>query len=197
MGCSKLLAVPPSIHGPGVAAVKLSEWHLLDITSLAFHYLDVASEKSLPVGEQRGWLYGWGFSYVFTRAAWELAPFPDVEFAEDAGFIEGLMARGVPVSLVGLDGSPQERGIVAHTLHPSSTTGAEFNGFKWNDVSLGMAVKTPKAFTELMPRFRQVRAVFQQASPIPGERNRWQRLKQVFPAIQMQQPSVAQKKPGV
>merc|ERR1712019_196076 len=106
----------------GPVASKLSEWHLMDLSNLSFHYLDVVSNKKIPLAERRGALYGWGFSYVFTREAWELAPFPDVSFAEDVGFMEGLLARGITVSLLQL---PPDRGMIAHSVHPSSTTGGE------------------------------------------------------------------------
>jgi len=45
-----------------------------------------------------------------------------VFFAEDAGFVEGLLASGVPVSLIP---PPGNQTIVAHTVHPKSTTGGE------------------------------------------------------------------------
>merc|ERR1712087_792787 len=116
---------PPRTLSP--AAVKLRDWHLLDFNSLDFHHLDVESDESVSRQERRGWLYGWGFSYVFSRSAWELRPFPDVEFAEDMGFMEGLLAQHVKVSLVSCP-EGATNGIVAHTLHSDSTTGQEFKG---------------------------------------------------------------------
>ena len=116
---------------------------------MTFHFMDVEQETKLPSTERRDWLFGWGFSYVFTRSAWEIAPFPDTYFAEDIGFAEGLMARGVPVGLIGHSEEQQEHGLISHTLHPGSTTGQEFKGFRWNGIVLGKAVTgTPKAFEE-------------------------------------------------
>uniref|UniRef100_A0A7S1WGT6 Glycosyltransferase 2-like domain-containing protein n=1 Tax=Alexandrium catenella TaxID=2925 RepID=A0A7S1WGT6_ALECA len=129
--------------GLGPALAKLSEWHLFDLANMAFHYMNPLERKCMPLREQPAALYGWGFSYVFTRRAWELSPFPDVHFAEDAGFVEGLLARGIPVSLLKI---PEDRTLVAHTVHPSSTTGGE--------VSVGQRgcdnpVQTPKEFDGL------------------------------------------------
>merc|ERR1719254_336528 len=45
------------------AAMKLTEWHLLDVASSNFGYLDAESDDMIPANHQRGWLYGWGFSY--------------------------------------------------------------------------------------------------------------------------------------
>eukprot|EP00971_Amphidinium_carterae_P340659 6479111-Amphidinium_carterae.1 len=89
-------AVPAPL--PAVV-VKLSEWHLLDIHDMSFRRLNVGRADSVPATERRNWLYGWGFSYFFSKTAWELVPVPDVEFAEDLGFIEHLLAKGVPVEL--------------------------------------------------------------------------------------------------
>merc|ERR1712176_591091 len=74
----------------------------------------------------------------------------------DAGFVEGLLARGVPVSLVSLPplaGGVAPDGIVAHSHHPGSSSGGEFAGLK----RCGKSIKDmPKAFESLMPVVRQV-----------------------------------------
>lgn len=138
---------------PAPAAAKLSEWHLLDISNFTFRYLDVTSDQCGAGREWRGWLYGWGFSYVFTRSAWELAPVPDVEFAEDAGFMESLMSHAVPIRLVRL---PEGRaGVVAHSIHPASTSGGEVD-LENNCKKCGTPVSMPKDFVTLMPIVRQV-----------------------------------------
>jgi len=135
--------------GLAPAAAKLSEWHLLDLTEMTFHHLDVVSDPSIPLADQRGWIYGWGFSYIFTRTAWELAPIPDVEFAEDLGFIEGLLLRAVPVALVRLP-SPRE-GLVAHTFHAGSTSGGERLV-----AAVGTAVGRPTAFGSILATITRV-----------------------------------------
>merc|ERR1712048_1259355 len=89
---------------------------------------DVETDETLPLSDRRSWLYGWGFSFVFTRAAWELAPFPDVEFAEDSAFMEGLLAQGIPVRFVRLPAGPKGCGLAAHSYHPDSCSGGEFQG---------------------------------------------------------------------
>mmetsp|Transcript_109194 Transcript_109194/g.209838 ORF Transcript_109194/g.209838 Transcript_109194/m.209838 type:complete len:1279 (+) Transcript_109194:52-3888(+) len=140
---------PLPAGGLAPAALKLSDWHLLEIHNFTFSYLDVKADKDIPPRDRRGWLYGWGFSYFFTRGAWSVAPFPDVEFAEDAGFVEGLMARAVPVKLVRLPVPPESFPLVAHSQHIYSTSGGE--------VSLdslkrcGRPVEKLSAFDDLMP----------------------------------------------
>lgn len=135
------------------AAAKLSEWHMLDMTDFALGYLDVQVDKNVPLRERRGYLYGWGFSYIFTRAAWEAAPFPDVEFAEDSGFMEGLMARNIPVLLLQPPDARNGAGLVAHSYHSGSTSGGELQDFK---KSGNRVTTTPEVFRTLMPMVRQV-----------------------------------------
>ncbi|CAK9080406.1 unnamed protein product [Durusdinium trenchii] len=72
------------------AAITLKAWHLLDLSDMTFGFMDVEKDPLLPKDQRYGWLYGWGFSYVFTRACWELTPVPDVEWSEDISFYEEL-----------------------------------------------------------------------------------------------------------
>jgi len=161
----KVLTSPDQGVDP-LMAIKLTDWHLLDISTLKFSYLDVLADKDIPPRDRRGWLYGWGFSYFFSRKAWEKAPFPDVEFAEDAGFMEALMAQGVPVTLVRLP--PAERkstapggppnnslssiaGLVAHSQHIHSTSGGEvIESGELRGKRVGTSVIMPTAFNGLM-----------------------------------------------
>jgi len=139
---------------PPPAAVKLREWHLFDMSELQFRRLDVSSDKDVPALERHQWTYGWGFSYVFTRSAWELSPFPDVEFNEDFGFMLGLLAREAPVALARLGDHYGSIGLVAHTTHSLCTSGGEFNGAK----RCGKKVIRPRAFEgRLMNMMIQVR----------------------------------------
>jgi len=134
--------------------VKLSEWHLLELSTLAFHHMDTVSDSSaIPEIERRAAQLGWGFSYVFTRSAWESAPFPDFCFAEDTGFVEGLLTRGVAVFQLRLPADSKTAGLVAHIVHPNSASG-----------DLGICgrcdcdkpVAMPPAFARLMPTAKQV-----------------------------------------
>ena len=56
-----------------------------------------------------GWLFGWGFSYMFTRSCWELTPVPDVEWSEDISFYEELKRNKVPVVPVKPPGASKAR----------------------------------------------------------------------------------------
>lgn len=132
------------------SAAKLAAWHLLDMSDLTFGFLDVRTDKGIRERERRGWVYGWGFSLLFTRAAWELTPLPDVEYSEDIGYVESLLARKVPVTLVQLPDI--SIGMCAHSYHPGSTSGGEFVG----EVRCGRVVAAPDAFNDLMPIVREV-----------------------------------------
>eukprot|EP00403_Amphidinium_massartii_P024495 CAMPEP_0178397374 /NCGR_PEP_ID=MMETSP0689_2-20121128/14211_1 /TAXON_ID=160604 /ORGANISM="Amphidinium massartii, Strain CS-259" /LENGTH=1438 /DNA_ID=CAMNT_0020018077 /DNA_START=47 /DNA_END=4363 /DNA_ORIENTATION=- len=160
-GCD--ITAPPATLP--AAAAKLSDWHLLDLHSKSMNYLDVLLDASVPVHERRGWVFGWGFSYFFSRAAWELCPVPDVEFAEDAGFIEGLLARRVPIGLVR---SPSRCfGLCAHTFHPGSTSGGEWDvrdGFK----RCGQTVDIPMQFSALMDTVDAVQSILRVREGCPA-----------------------------
>lgn len=130
----------------GPAVVTLSEWHLLDLSDLTFGFLDAKTEPLLPASQRRNWLYGWGFSYVYTRASWELVPMPDIAWCEDICFMEELLRLQVPVSLVSLSGFCD--GLCAHSYHPMvNTSTCEFAGM----LRCGEAVATPSAFKDLLP----------------------------------------------
>ncbi|CAK0847850.1 unnamed protein product [Prorocentrum cordatum] len=128
-----------------------------DISDLSFRFLDAAAAPAGTAGGRRDWLYGWGFSYAFTRSAWELAPFPDVEFAEDMGFVEGLIAHGVPVALARLpcaaNGSGLPLGLVAHSCHPGSTSGGEDLASRGR---CGVPAGMPHSLARLMPMVRRI-----------------------------------------
>ena len=79
------------------AAVTLKAWHLLDLSDMTFGYMDVENDPLVPKEQRYGWMFGWGFSYMFTRACWELTPVPDVEWSEDISFYEDLKRLKVPV----------------------------------------------------------------------------------------------------
>merc|ERR1719436_2223422 len=65
------------------------------------------------------WLYGYGFSYVFTLEAALLHPYPNRNLGEDAEFFGALRRRrnGSGVKLVF-----DSYGICVHTLHSRSTS---------------------------------------------------------------------------
>merc|ERR1712176_1627007 len=82
------------------------------------------------------------------------------------------MARAVPVDLVSQTEAHQRQGLCAHTLHPGSTTGNEFNGFMWKGVSIGKAVNAPKNFagSGLIVKLRHARPASSQGyAPQPAK----------------------------
>ena len=112
-------------------AATLVEWHLLDLHDLTFGNLDAKLDPLVPDAERHQWMYGWGFSYVFTRATWEEHVFPDMHYMEDIEWMEGLLASEVPVALVRLPPSSSRFynntvGLCAHTAHVGSCTGGEW-----------------------------------------------------------------------
>ncbi|CAE7540133.1 smrc-1 [Symbiodinium sp. CCMP2456] len=128
-------------------AITLREWHLLDLSDMTFGFMDVERDPLIPREQRHGWLYGWGFSYMFTRACWELAPVPDVEWSEDISFYEELRRLQVPVVPVPLP--PGHKAVCAHSYHAKvNTSGGEFSGA----LRCGEPVpEPPKAFKELLP----------------------------------------------
>jgi hypothetical protein len=62
-------------------------------------------------------LWGYGFSYVFTRDAWKRCPFADMNLGEDMAFVESLRTAGAPVSH-----QTDLPDIVLHTIHERSTS---------------------------------------------------------------------------
>ncbi|CAE7709015.1 hypothetical protein AK812_SmicGene37570 [Symbiodinium microadriaticum] len=128
-------------------AITLREWHLLDLSDMTFGFMDVERDPLIPREQRHGWLYGWGFSYMFTRACWELAPVPDVEWSEDISFYEELRRLQVPVVPVPLP--PGHEAVCAHSYHAKvNTSGGEFSGA----LRCGEPVpEPPEAFKELLP----------------------------------------------
>merc|ERR1712061_810198 len=86
---------------PAVAAT-LEAWHVLDLGDRSFTYFKPLLETNLEAPMRHAYAYGFGFSYVYSRTAWILTPFADVEWSEDGDFTSSLMERGKAVRLVDL-----------------------------------------------------------------------------------------------
>lgn len=95
-------------------------------------------------------IYGYGFSYMFSRAAWLLQAFPDKETCEDDIFMQELRRKEVVVKTVGNGDSLT--GFVAHTFHSDCTSGGEWNGQR----RCGKVMVMPHAFEARMPTFGKV-----------------------------------------
>jgi len=132
------------------AIATLSEWHMLDIDKdFTFRYMNPKTED-MPEMWRQPMIDGYGFSYVYTRAAWDLQAFPDRETCEDDVFMECLKKQGTLVQYVELPFALT--GLVAHAFHSLSTSGGEWNGQK----RCGKVVSTPEAFRSLLPILRSV-----------------------------------------
>jgi len=161
--CGKLLAAiqgNTKVRGPaervgagGIAIpaiVTLTEWHMFDFHSQVFRYMDPKKDPMVLEEWRAPMIYGYGFSYVYTRAAWDLQAFPDTETCEDDVFMENLRKTKAVVKLVDLPTNVS--GLVAHSFHSDCTSGGEFNGNK----RLGPMVSTPGSFMGLLPIVREV-----------------------------------------
>mmetsp|Transcript_889 Transcript_889/g.2191 ORF Transcript_889/g.2191 Transcript_889/m.2191 type:complete len:256 (+) Transcript_889:97-864(+) len=137
-------------EGTYPAIATLREWHLFDTDSQRFRWLDPEKDESVEKIWVDDMIYGYGFSYFFTRAAWEEQAFPDIETCEDDIFMQLLRKKDVLVELV-TSPSPQS-GLCAHSLHPGSTSGGEWNGQK----RCGTLVSPPREFEHLIPVVREV-----------------------------------------
>ncbi|MDB5734090.1 MAG: hypothetical protein JWN16_727 [Alphaproteobacteria bacterium] len=77
---------------------RLGYWDTANTLGLHFTFgpekrLDAFVNQTPPDNMKNNWL-GYGFSYVFRKSMWEKAPFPDVEYASDYGFVAAGIARG-------------------------------------------------------------------------------------------------------
>ncbi|CAJ1457540.1 unnamed protein product [Effrenium voratum] len=129
------------------AAATLSEWHMMDVKDQRFGFFDPKTDNLLSHEQRESFMYGYGFSFVYTRSAWETVPFPDTEWSEDGDFMGRLQLRRIPIELVRC---PQA--LAAHTHHSDSTSGGELCG----NIRLGYAVQTPEEFKSVLPTARRV-----------------------------------------
>lgn len=136
---------------PSIAT--LSEWHMMDIADFTFRYMDPKVEPMRP-DWRSAMIYGYGFSYIFSRGAWDLVAFPDREGCEDDIFMAGLRRKATLVTLVtlALNEITAGDGLVAHAFHSDCSSGGEWNGQK----RLGRIVKTPRAFEHILPVVHEV-----------------------------------------
>jgi glycosyltransferase involved in cell wall biosynthesis len=77
---------------------RLGWWDTADTLGLHFTFgpekvLNAFFNQTAPDNMKNNWL-GYGFSYVFRKSAWQAAPFPDVEYASDYGFVAAAIAAG-------------------------------------------------------------------------------------------------------
>lgn len=123
---------------------SLSKWFCFDVRKFAFGAVTPENDRDL---------YGWGFSFIYTRRAWKLRPFPHKGLGEDYDFVQGLRALGVRVTLF-----QDEEVICAHTEHADNTSGGHI-GFQRVPASyMPMSCMAPilMAHEEAMKRVKKV-----------------------------------------
>jgi Glycosyl transferase family 2 len=111
--------------------LTLSAWFCYAVASRSMYYWDVEANDRchfllqsgadpqllFPMpdgnGDRDAQLFGYGFSYVFRKAAWSSAPFPDaLDFGEDFAMAKAMRERGLAVVK-----EPDREGLVVVVLH--------------------------------------------------------------------------------
>jgi glycosyltransferase involved in cell wall biosynthesis len=118
----------------GADVAKLSGWFLYSAVYRKFAYWDTALTRGLhfrfgrePLmasmfGEEQARVFarnylGFGFSYVYRKAVWQAAGFPQEDFGEDLGFIEQALASGAK-----LDHFADTQGLALHVLRADNAS---------------------------------------------------------------------------
>lgn len=155
--------------GPlGPRGGTLSKWYTVAISGLEFRLVDMRRPEPMwelygqdARGAQERDQLNHGFNYIYTRAAWEQQPFPDLETVgtKDSDFMKALRAQGVPVKL--LDSGTQEA-IAACGWHRDATCGSKEVPANVNDAQVldflrfrGEDASTPQAFGDLLRLTRE------------------------------------------
>jgi len=164
----------------GPAAGVLARWYTLGVAEIDFRLVDM--RKPEPLWERYGQdarrgqekdRYNHGFAYIYTRAAWEQQPFPDVETVgtKDSDFMKALRSQGAPVQL--LDPQTQEP-LAACGWHRDATCGAKDAPANINDSQVldflrwrGDEVRTPHVFGDSLRLIREI------ASDLHARRERY------------------------
>jgi len=94
---------------------RLGYWDTANTLGLHFTFgpekrLDAFVNQAPPENMKNNWL-GYGFSYVFRRSMWEGAPFPQVQYASDYGFVAAGIAKGMR-----FDHFADREGLCLHVL---------------------------------------------------------------------------------
>uniref|UniRef100_A0A6T1E7A2 Glycosyltransferase 2-like domain-containing protein n=1 Tax=Alexandrium monilatum TaxID=311494 RepID=A0A6T1E7A2_9DINO len=127
-----------SLLGDFKAATTLSSWHVFDTTERTFRFLHAVSDK---------WVYGWGFSFVFTREAWRRNFFPYRDIGEDFDFMMAL--RKLPGAWVLAVEDPGA--ICSHTYHPKLSISGGEKRRDGTHIPIGQEVQPPEPLARLLP----------------------------------------------
>jgi len=166
----------------GPMGAALAKWYTVGISDCDFRLVDL--NRPEPMWEQYGQdarraqerdAYNHGFVYVYSRAAWEQQPFPDVETVgtKDSDFMKALKSQGVSVRL--LDPGTQEA-IAACGWHRDATCGAKDAPANINDAMVldflrfrGNDARNPEVFRDTLRMVREI------ASDLLARRERYLR----------------------
>lgn len=142
-------------------AATLQDWHVFDLADQTFGFVAPLTDNLLEYHMRQSYAYGFGFSYIYTRAAWELVMFADVEWSEDGHFTEELMQAGRPVKLIQCNSVKTTDALAAHSHHRDTTSAGEFVDYQINSdwgrrpvtrsIRMGEKVQPPKSLLSLVP----------------------------------------------
>mmetsp|Transcript_87722 Transcript_87722/g.256406 ORF Transcript_87722/g.256406 Transcript_87722/m.256406 type:complete len:705 (-) Transcript_87722:95-2209(-) len=110
-------------QGWGSACAKLSAWFNFSIRDRSWCFSDATDSETGFTKDSRQEIYGWGFSLVYLRVAWEAIPFLHIDLGEDLDFVQSFRELQLPLVLV-----PDRKGICAHTQHLENISGTCVKG---------------------------------------------------------------------
>mmetsp|Transcript_37995 Transcript_37995/g.70671 ORF Transcript_37995/g.70671 Transcript_37995/m.70671 type:complete len:1002 (-) Transcript_37995:31-3036(-) len=148
-------------------AATLQDWHVFDFVDQTFGFVAPLSDTLLEHHMRQSFAYGFGFTYIYSRAAWEMVMFADVEWSEDGHFTEDLMNHGRPVKLIQSSSvKTQTDALAAHSHHRDTTSGGEFVDYQINgdygrrpiqrSVRMGQKVEPPQSLQSLLPLVTEI-----------------------------------------
>mmetsp|Transcript_137871 Transcript_137871/g.384440 ORF Transcript_137871/g.384440 Transcript_137871/m.384440 type:complete len:1003 (+) Transcript_137871:61-3069(+) len=141
-------------------AVALFDWHTLDFDDEEVRLMDTERRGyEVPEVKRQQVQYGKGVTYTYTRASWELAPFPDVE--EPEGHLAKVLKReNIPFKMVRRPPGHDAMAALGYMKESSSGESATANINLSLEIQLlemcSASVSLPKAFAEFLPFAREI-----------------------------------------
>mmetsp|Transcript_109953 Transcript_109953/g.342802 ORF Transcript_109953/g.342802 Transcript_109953/m.342802 type:complete len:719 (-) Transcript_109953:312-2468(-) len=111
------------MYGWGAACAKLCAWFSFTLQERIWCYCDQTDNDVPFTKDTRQGIYGWGFSLIYLRLAWQAIPFLHIDLGEDLDFVQSFRQLGLPMVLV-----PDRKGICAHTQHLENVSGTCVKG---------------------------------------------------------------------
>jgi glycosyltransferase involved in cell wall biosynthesis len=97
----------------GFWAMRTTEGLHFGLYADGIKLMNLSAENNSPFRDN---YLGYGFTYAYTRRAWEAGGFGDVNWNEEAAFIAGTRARYPHLAVA------DETGLVLHVAHPISSS---------------------------------------------------------------------------